>query len=535
MKISPITTAMAILSIGISIVIVGTAAMIENPDFVHSLPTGINELLGIETAEQKSMPVQPQVVIDPILFCQDTDNASIMVTGITSVADQTTGVITSNVDYCENSATLIEYSCSATLSKSQLTSARVTCPYGCLNGRCLKQSDRGVVYISTAIDTEAKAVNPSSATPTLSISDFQAGGEVEKMMGSDFRNQYIDSFGGKIKISWFLQTQEMFCHTIPANCTVVNDLMKTYGPQIASNGDYIAWHSHFDDYASHIYPKPWWDQITTFNGTQYTHGTDQQLMEKALATIMIDQKVFPSIYKSGWAWENTDVSNWLENVMPYDYSNISPIKNLYSYDPYENMYDWSRASQAWTPYHPSTTDYQVAGSMKRSIFRCIPSSGSPLVIYAFQQAVSNGMTSACFTTHSFSQPTKNLTYAADIKAAQNAYPTIKYKYVTSLEAAQAMQGYNDTTPPTLFITNAGKAFLISSDEPIFGYPYAAVKTKDGQYIRVQPMSATAKAVPDDGEFHWVFNLENVSYAQVVFGASDYAGNTFLSDVFTPKQ
>lgn len=530
MKRTPITTAMALFSIGISIVIVGTTAMIENPEFVHSLPTGINELLGIETAEQKSLPAQ--LAIEPILFCQDSDAGSTNVTGVTSVANQTTGLITTTVDYCANQNTLVEYSCSGS---SQVTSAQVTCPYGCLSGRCMKQEEKGIVYLVHAIDTEAKPISFSSSTPTLTTGDFQPGGEVDKMMQDDFRNKFVDSFGGKIKISWFLQTQELFCHTNPANCTVVNDLMKPYASQIASRGDSIDWHSHFDDYASHTYPKPWWDQITTFNGTQYTHGTDKQIFEGTLSQLILQQQTFPSIYKAGWAWENTDLSNWLENVMPFDFSNISPVKNVNAFDPYENIYDWSRASQDWLPYHPSVTDYQVAGTMKRDIFRCIPTSASSLVHYAFQRASTTGMSAACFTTHSFGQPTKNMNLNNDIQNAKNAFPTVKFKYVTALEAAQAVKGYADTEKPFVTVLAGGNYFQVNSSEALFGYPYAAVKTTDGKYIKVQPVSVTPKTQMNSSDFQWLFDLRSVPYAQVTFAGSDYAGNTFVTQVFTPSQ
>ena len=84
--------------------------------------------------------------------------------------------------------------------------------------------------------------------------------------------------------------------------------------------------------------------------------------------------MFPAAYRAGMEAERPDSHWFLEQWIPFDFSNDSIIKEEKNRQPdlRSGRYgDWRMASLEWHPYHPSHDNYQLEGLCHRWITRCI--------------------------------------------------------------------------------------------------------------------------------------------------------------------
>ena len=81
-------------------------------------------------------------------------------------------------------------------------------------------------------------------------------------------------------------------------------------------------------------------------------------------------KTFSPIFRAGGNIERNDLSFWLENFIPFDFSCLSyrKGKNIYKS---AGMSDWRFAPSDWSYYNPDFYDYRKKGKMNRTIFRSL--------------------------------------------------------------------------------------------------------------------------------------------------------------------
>ena len=396
---------------------------------------------------------------------------------------------------------------------------------------------RGTVYVVVAMDTEPfETTGPTLYHLGVNLENFNWTGPnafVAQVMNDGFRSGYTDSYGGHIKFSFFMETGEYFCHSTLLDCNGIYTPMEKFIPDVALYGDELGWHFHNAAWVAANWDttKHYWSQISTFNGTRYWDGTDIESAEKALNHWLIDKSFFPTTFRSGWVWENNDFSNWLEEIVPFDYSNLSPLGAQQPEGSiFWDYYDWRRAPRGWVCYHPNSNDYQANGDRRRTIFRSNnvdsnnPESGLPShqLEAAFTEAAQGenvyvsvyGHTSYPLTSF-FQQPWYN-----DLIALSVQYQT-PFKFATSKEAARAMLGYDaDTTAPTVTLNRVGDSLVISVDEMTFQRkPYCALKQGDS-YTRVYPIQT--------GTNEWKLDVLGLTGFTVAVGVCDFAGNATVA-------
>ncbi len=396
---------------------------------------------------------------------------------------------------------------------------------------------RGAVYVVTAMDTEPiLTTGPTEHLLGVYLSNFDSTGAsayVSQVMDPAYRNSLTDSYGGHIKFSFFLETGEYFCHSDKLDCNGIYTPMEKFHPAIATFGDELGWHFHNSAWvqASWDTLHYYWSQIITFNGTMYWDGPDIGAAEKALDHWLIDKNFFPSTFRSGWVWENNDFSNWLDEVVPFDFSNLSPHGwDQPSYNIFWDYYDWRRAPQGWVSYHPNRFDYQSSGNLRRTILHSNytdpndPESGLPThqlqEVFARAARGENvyvsvyGHTSNPLTTF-FQQGWYN-----DLVSLSAQYQ-VPFKFATSLEAARAVTGYDaDSTAPIVTITREGDSLAIVTSETIFQRnPYCALKRGD-IYSRVIPTPS--------GDRRWTVDVTGFTRFTVAIGVCDFAGNVTVA-------
>jgi len=485
-----------------------------------------NEAVSIDnklTSTASKMPNQPLA----LETCQDNDegmNFEVQST-VSIYSDQT--ILRSYQDYCQanGSNVVVEYTC----QNNQPQMGYHYCLNGCVSGACKPAPGKGTIYVIHAVDTEEMGLDPKQQINTLNLSNYGPGSDVEYVLSEPYRNVNRDSFGGKIKLSWFLMNDEAYCQSTQADCNIIHTTMRQYTQKAKAYGDTYSWHYHHQDWNDlnndGIF---FWNQLLTFNQTPYTHGTDVELAEKMLASQILDQQFYPSLIRMGWVWENTDFSNWLDDILPYDFSNLAPMYNNQSTsDGIGNVYDWRRALANWSAYHPSSSDYQLPGNLKRQVFKCGGSLAD--VFNAFNLANQGQDVLICTYIHSNYVYFDRYSWLNSLHEVIRRYPEVKYKFVNALEGIHIMQNIIDEQAPSANVNRQGEVYTLITNEPLFAYPFGAIKKPDGSYARIKPQ--VLEPVISGTSYGWTFNLAGLDYSEFAIGGSDQSGNTFVTQKY----
>ena len=351
---------------------------------------------------------------------------------------------------------------------------------------------QGKVYLVLCSDTAIwDAMDVAKYHCTYNLDLFTAvNSNTSVVMSESFRNQITDSYGGKLKMTWYMMAGNIFRYAtnnnVPINNTMTLYLMKKYyGDKVELWGDELSLHYHtffWSDYDGD--GKYWWNQSQTF-----MESKDD--FDFTLAQFLLDENVFPVSFRSGWYYMDNDWQNYLNKILPYSLHNEYPNIHTDLTEPIDNNYDWSQSSPEFVPFHPSITNYQLPGDGKGWDVRAkyMGSTTQQLIDNVFLKANQGTDQLVCLWSHlpdanfmNEIQQVNNLLHQAAIN-----YPNVQFKYCTAVEAYQLWQNSIDTTKPNLQLTEeingSDIKFLINTDEQIFqSQPFVAVKDKYERYF-----------------------------------------------------
>lgn len=303
-----------------------------------------------------------------------------------------------------------------------------------------------------------------------------------KVMEDAFRNSLRDSYGGVMKLTWWMMSGNMFYYSINANTPTPNSMApylmnKYHGDKIRQFGDELSLHYHtyfWSNYNGTYY----WNQAMKFSDTRSD-------FDYTLAQNLLDENMFPVSFRSGWHFMDNDWQNYLNTLLPYSLHNDWPAKKtIDTTEARDNVIDWSQAPSTWVPYHPSPDNYQLPGDSKgwNTRSRHIGSVSQKDLDSIFARASRGIDQLPCLWGHlpetDFLQNLKRVDSLVHISAKK--FPSVKFRYCSAVEAYQRWLKTTDTTPPALQITevseNGKVAFDITTDEEIFQtQPFFAVK------------------------------------------------------------
>lgn len=290
------------------------------------------------------------------------------------------------------------------------------------------------------LDLEGKEELVADAFASKRISTLgdwsQIDNILEELMSDTFRNRITDSNGNGWVYNWFCLDHVGFTGKNPRRRDVgygniyshyLDCLRKTN----SSEKDLLQFHYHPLPFNGHF----------NYAGTAYVNSGN---IFEILAHRIIDNEMFPASYRAGMEAERPDSHWFLEQWIPFDYSNDSYIKANSERQPdlRDGRYgDWRRAPMKWKPYHPSHDDYQVEGNCNRMITRCL-SLDSRLVALdlrdvreAFEQADRDGTAIIAFANHDFRDMRDEVNKAMDwIKQASLEYPDVHFEYSDAISA-----------------------------------------------------------------------------------------------------
>jgi hypothetical protein len=391
---------------------------------------------------------------------------------------------------------------------------------------------QGKVYLVLGSDTATwDGMDTNKFHCTYSIALFTDPGQnAYKVMDPSYRSKYVDSYGQTIKFTWWMMGGNIFRYATNKDMPVPNTMtlyaMKKYhGAAIARFGDEITMHYHtfvWTDYDKDgIY---WWNQAHNFTESS-------QDFDYTLAQYLLEEGTFPVSFRSGWHAMDNEWQRYLDNLLPFSMHDDYPSVRSDTIEPIDNVYDWSKSSKEYIPFHPSPDNYQLAGSCRgwnlRSTY--MASMDSTTMKSIFAKAAAGVDQVVCLWAHlpetDFPDNASRIDFLAHIAAAQ--YPTVKFRYCTAVEAMQRWLGTTDVTPPTVAINEnrvgENSTYVITTNEPLFQpQPFVAMKDIYERY--------SVPLLKQTGSNEWTTAVPIPSkiVAKVAAAATDLSGNLGIS-------
>ena len=356
--------------------------------------------------------------------------------------------------------------------------------------------EKGKVYLIPGSDT---SVNPYGGmniydgrlwSAALYADPNQNG---HKVMNPAFREQYRDSYGTPLKMTWWMMAGNVFHLSRNCNVPVRNSmtlyLMKKYHlDAIEAFDDQLTLHYHnyywSDTNGDGIY---WWNQ-----GMDFLLNLEDY--EETLCKYLIEEDVFPVSFRSGWHYMDNAWQAYQERFIPFDMSNAYPAIGGDENEPSWYI-DWSQSPSAFVPYHPNADNYQIAGDLRqwrlRSVFIQDVQLMRANLDTMFREAAEGNDQMGCFWGHlaegGFLSGIANLDALAHEFSAQY---DVEFRYCKDVEAMRLWINPADTVAPLLAVTEIPEGdqirFAIETDGPVFQAeePFIAIKTVYETYRRL---------------------------------------------------
>lgn len=354
---------------------------------------------------------------------------------------------------------------------------------------------------------------------------------LDELMDEKFRKRIPDSNGNGWVFNWFCLDHVGFLGKNPRRRDAgYGNIYSHYISKLKENNsidkDLLQFHYHPLPLNGHY----------NYCGTSYINSNN---LFEIIAHRIIDNEMFPASYRAGMEAERPDAHWFLEQWIPFDYSNDSFIKSNNDRQPdlRDGRYgDWRRASLKWRPYHPSHDDYQVPGNCHRMITRCVSLDSRVAklelsdVREAFRLAQDGEDAILAFANHDFRDMRNEVNRAIDlINQVSKEYPDVEFIYS---DAISAFVNVEKITHKKIKVNvnyevdkdNDACIVRISLSEGYFGsQPFFCYKTNEGRYIWDNLDFALNK-----GEWTYVFDDKTINWSNidiVAFAINHFDGLT----------
>ena len=310
---------------------------------------------------------------------------------------------------------------------------------------------------------------------------------LDKIMKKEYRSQFKDSHGNGNIYNWHCLDNVGFTTNQRRRDLGFGNIFVHYQKKIQEHAslDPIHWHFHPLSFTKDAH----------LSSTSYDNS--YEILHQIICRRLVDHNWFPIVNRAGFHAIRQDSSFFLEQWIPFDFSNQATYSNQNEQIDMNRFGDWRRATKKWLPFHPSFDDYQLPGDMNRLTTKCL-NIGTRLKLltdeeieYAFQDAVENESAILSFTNHDFRDMSNDI---EDIYKRINKIHK-KYQNVDTInsDAVTAIQNtfYNklDLQSPIIKIElkiisehNLDKIIVTLKKGEVFGsQPYLAIKTNEGRY------------------------------------------------------
>ena len=373
----------------------------------------------------------------------------------------------------------------------------------CLAGPARGQTAPANVYLVLGSDTALwnypGGINPYDYHNHFSLDLYlQPYQNAYQAMDPAFRQQFADSFGQPLKLTWWMLVGSVYGQAdntdVPIDNLMPLYLMQKYhGQALRQFGDELTLHYHtfyWSDYSDS--GVCYWNEAQCFD---VCRGD----FDQALAQSLLEEQVFPVSFRSGWHYMDNEWQNYLNQLLLYSMDNDSPnYCAWYTNGIIFDVLDWSQAPLDFVPFNPCPTNYQVPGQSPGWNVRSVKLQNvtQDLMDQTFAAAVAGTNQVASLWAHLAESDFLSALIQVDqlVHAAATNYPTVPFRYCTAVEAMQRWRGLASQAPPQLDISEQVQGqtltLLLQTDKPIFQpQPFVAVKDLYGKYSIVPCLGA----------------------------------------------
>ena len=389
----------------------------------------------------------------------------------------------------------------------------------CMGVRFLKKRVPGIVYVVDCVDTESNAFNYYRYSQSLNMNTFVPGYLIDQTFETAWRDSLTDSFGGHVKFTWFLMTIEGYRHTPQGINAIPGRFLEQFKDRVLSHGDEVAWHYHHADWCwDEQRQAKGWKLIRTFSDSVYCEKTDRRLAFDQMASFVYLNRVYPASFRSGWNWENTDFSNWLDSLIPFDYSN-----------------NWPDIDLSVIAYRPSRKNVFRRGSLSRQVVRCVDRPDTTHLRALFERASAGEDVIFAYYGHNYGGTNrKNNALKTGAAAVQHILADLSNRYGVAYRyctASDAISQYVGSHCPDSFGLTVAKncdenTVTVAVDTLVFGTPIVCWELYNGS-ISADFMT------PDSGQHRWVYNFTHTNVMAFIVAGISRCGQSFLSEEMTP--
>ena len=249
----------------------------------------------------------------------------------------------------------------------------------------------------------------------------------------------------------------------------------------------------------HFHPMPFC-RAANQSGTSYLNSPQ---LFPLLSSRVIERGWFPVANRAGFHTERPDSHWFLEQWIPFDYSNQATDEPMPDSDRVDlipgRFGDWRLAPSDWSVYHPHHDNYQLPGNCRRLVARCLNMSGAFSVLdraevdKAFARAASGLPTIMACTNHDFRDMAPEVDRVRSLVAeAASRHPGVRFVYAEAVEAMRRSGSTGDrraAAPVDLDVRAellpGGQGMLVVElrGGSVFGpQPYLALETTDGEFL-----------------------------------------------------
>ena len=344
----------------------------------------------------------------------------------------------------------------------------------------LKKLQKGEIDLNGLETAVAKMVNPEILDYKQDWSAIYS--VLDDAMSDGFRNELLDSFGAGWVFNWFCVDHIDYKINPRQRDIGYSNVFEKY-LALKNHGNFQRDGLHF-----HFHPMSF-DLAAHHCGTHYFAHSDS--LFRVLSYRVINKQWFPHAYRPGFNTIRPDSHWFLEQFIPFDFSNQS-FRGLNDQpDLTDGRFgDWRRASTSWSPYHPDHDDHEVAGNCRRYIARCL-NVGTRFKILngqelegAFQEASEGLPVVVGFADHDYRDIRNGVrTVRQLLVEISKKYPDVQFRFCEAGEAMRAALSLADSDPVKLTLKMEKNTLQIQADKRIFGpQPYLAFKTVEGNYL-----------------------------------------------------
>lgn len=351
-------------------------------------------------------------------------------------------------------------------------------------------------------------------------------GNAARVINRDFRNRIKDSHGQPLRFTWFMLDGSVISHNTNPEVRypwISNlEMMKRYhGDDVKALGDEFSFHYH-----DWIWNDPDHDGIFHWNQSSQFSQYREDFIE-TLGHIIIEGGILPTSFRSGWHYMDNQWETCIDSLIPYRFENTSPDRHADTTEPTDNIYDWSRASLQWIPYHPDSADYQSQGNLKGWETRCMYMKSATIdrISEVFSKAFQGDDQVVTIWSHlpESDFPEQIVEVDSVIQLAKDDFPEIEYTYTTATEAMKRWRRLQDDDPPKIKMSIEENldtvSISLSSSEPLWqAAPLVYAKDKQNRILRLIPQRVV------DQRWKVAFDKRISQYEIIGVAGTDTAGN-----------